>query len=213
MRNAAVEAAGPRVEKFSVSGGRWFGIVIAALAAALALILVVQDPSGDVGFAVFGAAFVLVTWVVMIRPDVSVHEQGVLLRNMMRDTFVPSPAIERCIVAQSLQVFACGRRFYGLGVSRSARSVMRERAGPRPGLLAARLPGGSEPSHQTRHRFANEEQTGGTYVAYVEERITNLGREAKTTAEDADRKVVVAWAWAPIAALVVAAACVLYLVL
>lgn len=207
MSNAAVEAAGPVVERFAAASGRvlgWLGVGAGGLVGVASL---VDDPVHDWAGAGAGLAIGIASWLVLVRPRASLHADGVLLRNILRDSYLPFSAVERCRVTQTLMIYAAGQTYHGLGVSRSARSIMREQRGSTTALGAGpALAGGFGSSRREQaeaepvHRFANEEQTGGTYAGYVESRILS-----KANAVDDDgREPVVAWDWPAVAALVVA---------
>ncbi|MGI8577610.1 MAG: hypothetical protein ACR2KG_06755 [Nocardioidaceae bacterium] len=52
----------------------------------------------------FSIAFAALAWVVLVRPAPAAHKNGMLLQNMVRDSFVPWNSIAGCRVAQTLQV-------------------------------------------------------------------------------------------------------------
>lgn len=204
MSNAATRAAGREVERFAAPAGRWLGYAVIALGAALVVVAVVGDTVIERNMGVVGVAGALLSWVVLVRPVASIHEHGVLLRNMARDIFVPASQIERCRVFQTLQVVTAERHFHGLGVTRSARSMVREERGPRlgAGFLGVGGTGVVPALREPVHRLANEEQTGSTYHTYVESRILQLAGSAQPD----DRQPVSAWDALPLGALASAAA-------
>lgn len=203
MHNAAIEAAGPQVEKFAAAGGRWLGLAVVATAAIAVATIVTSDPGSSLKGVFVCLAGALIAWVVLIRPVAAVHANGVLLRNMVRDTFVPASSILRCQVFQTIQVVTDSDRFHGLGVSRSARAMMKEQRGSRrgPGLpLGGGLGRTLSVDEGPGHHFADQEQTSGSYSEYVETRVTRLGEDARPDG----REPVVAVAWPSVAALVAA---------
>ncbi len=199
VSSTAREAAGAEVERFASPPGRLLGLFIMVAGAVIGVLVVAQQPAEGRGFGFLCTAVVLVAWVVMVRPAVAVHEHGVLLTNMLRDTFVPSSKIERCRSTQTLRIAADGQTYQGLGITRSARSMMKENRTARASLFG----GQAGADYLTAHRFANEEQTGGPYAEYVESRIEQLASDAKPDA----RGPVVSWAWPSAAALALALAC------
>jgi hypothetical protein len=208
MSNAAEAAAGPVVEKFAASVGRWLGYCGIAFGVAVAVAVFFDHPSRNWQVAAFGIGVAALSWLILVRPSVSLHEHGVLLRNMVRDTFVPSSKIDRCKTAQTLMIRAGADTFHGLGVSRSARSLMREKRGARPGVMGSlgNIPASfgagaiDDPSETSRRRYATEEVQGPTYQEYVESRIERAAHDARPD----DREPVVVWA--PPALVVLAAA-------
>jgi hypothetical protein len=130
VSNAAVDAAGAEEERFSGTGGRLFGWVGVAAGVTMCLLSVVSDPLRDRKTVYVAVVLASVCWVVLIRPSVSSNANGVVLRNMLRDTFVPWSKIERCRVVQTLQIATEDQQhFQGLGVSRSARSMVKQSYG------------------------------------------------------------------------------------
>lgn len=206
--NSAGEAAGPETERFAASSGRWLGYVSATAGALMTIAALVTDVAGNRGQALAGVAIALVSWVVIIRPQVAAHEHGVLLTNMLRDTFVPWTGIRRCRVVQTLQVDTEEQTFHGLGLGRSARSLMREQRGGRSGTPFGIGSGGLlSPTRVVTGQEANEPATGLDYVDYVESQLTDRAGKAG----DGGDRPVVAWAVPPLAALAVAAACVVFI--
>lgn len=129
MANRAVAAAGPVIETFTPLSGRVLGYL--AVGAGLLLALAsVSDPIANQGAILVGVILSLIAWVVLIRPLVVAHTNGVVLRNMVSDTFIPWSSIEKALVLQTLRVVTPTKVYHGLGVSRSARSIVKE---SRPG--------------------------------------------------------------------------------
>lgn len=127
MSNAAIDAAGPRTETFAVPMGRYLGYFVVGLAALLVVLSIVSHDSTSLALAGFAIAGALVSWVVLIRPEVTAHSNGLLMRNMLRDTFVPWASIKSCRVAATLQIATRDRVYHGLGISKSARAANKER--------------------------------------------------------------------------------------
>jgi Bacterial PH domain len=208
VANQAERAAGPVLEPFAGSSGRYLGYV----AAAVGLVLVVLSMLGGVGdnrvLLCFGLVIACVAWVVMIRPTVSAREHGVLLRNMTRDVFVPWSSVERARALQTLRVVTPGATYHGLGVTRSARSMLKEVRGASratPVFGGARFDSGPPARNQPLH------QTGGSYHSYVEARLQDLATvRAQSTA---GMRPVVSWALLPVIAVVVTAVCVVGMVI
>lgn len=210
VRNAASTSAGAEVEKFAAAPGRWFGWAIVVLSGGLAAFLVVGQPTQD-RRAIYAVGCIwLLSWVMFIRPVVSIHANGVLLRNMVRDTFVPWSKIERCRAFQTLQVVTDEARFHGLGVSRTARSMLKQSYG-RSSItfgLGGMSAGGASDATTTGGGRQNV-RPDIAYQDYVETRIESLARDA----EPDDLEPVVAWVWHAVAAVAVSAALVVLLVL
>lgn len=84
--------------------------------------------SHDIPTVLICIAFCALAWVVLIRPAASAHQNGMLLQNMLRDSFVPWGSIVGCRVAQTLQVATRhnNKVYHGLGVTKSARQGLKQ---------------------------------------------------------------------------------------
>jgi hypothetical protein len=208
MANEAERAAGPVLEPFAGSSGRYLGYVAAAVGVVLAVVSALGGVGANRVLLCFGLVIACVAWVVMIRPAVSAREHGVLLRNMTRDVFVPWSSVERTRALQTLRVVTEGATYHGLGVTRSARSMLKETRGASratPVFGGALFDGGPPPRNQPLH------QTGGSYHSYVEARLQDLATvRAQSTA---GMRPVVSWALLPVIAVVVTAVCVVGMVI
>jgi hypothetical protein len=208
--NAATEAAGGQMEKFAAPPSRWFGVAAVVGAAVLAVVVVVNDPRDSAKVLASAATVCLISWVVLIRPIVSAHGHGVLMHNMLRDVFVPWSRIDRCRIVQTLQIVTTDEeRFHGLGISRSARQMVRRRYG-RSSLLTGGLGFGmGSKLNDTVEPPVTSGAADIAYQDYVESRIRELADNARSD----DLWPIVSWAWEPIAALVLAVACAVLLFL
>lgn len=229
MKTTAAADAGPLREKFAAPAGRYLGYVVVVAAAVVILFGLATDARGSLPVALFAVAFSLLAWVVLIRPSAAAHEQGMLLTNMMRDIFVPWQIIRACRVSQTLQIVTEQRTYHGLGVSKSARQQRRESRRNRPGgdkapigpalfgvghLISTTSPFGRR-DHDDRGAQAEaisrakQEQEGGSYFEYTEQRVSVLAHSALASATPpATTSPRVSWALLPALALVTAAACV-----
>lgn len=209
VANGAERAAGPVVEPFAAPAGRVLGYIAAAAGLLLALGSAFTDFGTNRGLFLFGVATACIAWVVMIRPAVAAHEHGVLLRNMARDVFVPWSSIERTRSMQTLQVVTPEATYHGLGVSRSARSMMKEArrgSGATPVFGAGGAFFGRGYTPRDSHLVAAQQRGSGSYQSYVESRLQDLATQrSKATAQ---QKPLVAWAVLPIIALLATVACV-----
>jgi hypothetical protein len=211
MPNHAVDEAGAVVEKFAPSGGRNLGYVSVGLLLVVAVGSAANGVVANHEVILACVAAGLIGWVALIRPVAVAHSQGLLLRNMARDTFIPWSKVERCAVHQTLQVATPEGMFHGLGVSRSARSLMKsdktissmQMRGT--GFLGFGGGGGvGVGSSANPSRRANEEASGGSYTDYISSRILDLARRGKGV----EAETVVAWDPLPVTAVVIAAVCV-----
>lgn len=145
-------------ERFTVWTSRIMGGVGMAVVVVAVLYGVsgIGDPYHPVVYAVCGLIGV-VLWVMMLRPSVSVEDEGLVLRNGLNTVRIPLAAIEQVAVRQWLAVrLGDERRFTNPGVGRSRRQAF---ADERKGDEA--------------------ELTDLSYGAFVERRIRKLAEEAR----------------------------------
>lgn len=207
LQSKAVEAAGPLEEKFATSSGRWLGWIGVALGLAVVLLDPLTADSMNVSVLFIGVACACVSWVALARPRASAHRDALLLQNMVRDIAIPWPQIERCQVGQTLVVSTVeAERFHGLGVTKSARSQMREEYGTTSILLSFGRGSGQRAKTEEGPSFAAGEFVGATYTSYIESRIAGLASRGERGGEGQRAgRPVVAWAPVPVALLGVAA--------
>ncbi len=215
MTNSAVEAAGPEIETFATPAGRYLGYIVVGAAVVLCVLGLNSQGTDAFGLMGFSLAFASLAWVALIRPRVTAHQQGLLLRNMLRDTFVPWAMIRTCRAAQTLQVGTRDKIYHGLGLTKSARQASREArqrndrgrsmVGPNLGMssVASAPTMAAKPTDGLIVNQAKEEQIGGSYFSHAEQRIEILAR--KGAAVSADKQPKVAWDPIAIGALVLAA--------
>lgn len=216
MRNAAVEAAGPRTETFVVPMGRYLGYLVVGTALLLIVFGIEGEGTGSLGLIGFCVAFGMVAWVVLIRPEVTAHRNGLLMRNMLRDTFLPWASIKSCRVAQTLQIGTRDKVYHGLGVSKSARQSARERRrsrrqepiGPNTGMSSLQFPMKTDLDDKTEVNLVMQEHVIKDDFVHTERRIETLVRERSAATQGQSPKVV--WDPVPIAALAVALAGVVF---
>ncbi|HET7174313.1 MAG TPA: PH domain-containing protein [Nocardioidaceae bacterium] len=222
--NDAVRAAGPQTEAFTTASGRVFGYIVMGCAAVVIIFSLATDPVGSRALEQVALAFALIAWAILVRPKVAAHERGLLMRNLVHDTFVPWDKIKGCRAAQTLQVSTRDAVFNGVGLSKSPRTTLREqrraaRGGQQPmnlfGLGRQYAMRNQPPLDTPRGTFANpvverarQQQVGGSYFDYVEQRVGGLADQAPA---NPDSVPVVSWSLAPIVALLVAAAAVAFI--
>ncbi len=207
MESAAHAAAGPVVERFAPSAGRFLGYAGAVVGLVLAIGSAVAGVAANRGVLCFGVAVACLAWVVLIRPVAAAHENGVLLCNMLRDTFVPWSRIERLQILQTLQVVTPEATYHGLGVTRSARTMMKETRRPSApvfGIGGGMFGRGYTPSDAELR--AAQHGGGTSYQAYVESRLQDLATTRQAGASPA--QPVVSLAPLSVVAMAVAAICV-----
>jgi hypothetical protein len=202
MPNAAELAAGPVIERFARGSARWLGYFGVLVGGVTSVVATATGLSNWREIAL-GVGIALISWVVLIRPEASLHEHGVYFRNMLRDAFIPASKIEACHTSQTLMVRAEAVVYHCPAVTRSARSMIREKHGGRTSVLGSfgGLGGGNaQPPTPAEFRYGEELQSATSYEAYVETRILRAAEDAVPD----DRSAVVAWALQPVAGTVFA---------
>jgi len=124
--------------------------------------------------AVFGA---VVVWVSQLRPRVTAYTRDLHLKGSLRDARVPYVLIDEVTMAQTLNVWAGGRRFMCIGIGKSLGSDIRQRAKKeRQGSLL-----GTSRSREFSERaeVAAPDQTAMSYHTFVVTRIEELVDQAK----------------------------------
>jgi hypothetical protein len=201
VKSKAAAAAGRATEKFSSTGSRWLGVVAVVMGLVLIGGAALEGPGKNWRLEAFGLAFALLSWAIFVRPVISAHEHGLLMRNVFRDIYVPWGSIERCKALLTFQVATPEGIVHGYGVTRSTRSIMRERVGSRTvfgSIFGSGSSGLFSGASENPSRRANEVvQSSVSYVDFVESRIQTL---AESSAEPPG-PVTTSLAWAPIAAL------------
>jgi hypothetical protein len=207
VSNAAVQAAGTRIERFGPSPGRLFGLVMIGLVTLVVVAILLGDPRRDAKAMLFALTLALVCYVVLVRPVVSANANGVLLVNMLRDVYVPWSSIDRCRSLHTLQIVTHDNvYFHGLGISRTSRQLARKHNG-RTSLLSGGLsfglaggpPEHSQPSAGPRSGVSSL-GAGVVYADYVEDRIQRLAQESLPGSSEP----VTSWAWESVAAMAAA---------
>lgn len=210
LRSSAVTAVGPLIEKFAPSAGRWLGCFGMAVGVAMVVLEPLTSERTNVTVILLGVALICVSWVVMVRPRAAAHERGLLLQNLVRDAAIPWPRIERCTVGQTLIVTTTeAESFHGLGVTRSARTQMREQYGTSSIMLGGMRATGRKLAPERGPSMAEGEWQAGTYTSYVESRIAGLASKGERGGQDETYEPFMAWAPVPLLLLAVAVACVL----
>ncbi|MGH3473272.1 MAG: hypothetical protein ACRDPG_14655, partial [Nocardioidaceae bacterium] len=218
MEKKAAALPGPLQEKFAPPAGRYLGLMVVAIAAITIVVVLVQDDFARArGLLLLALAFGLTSWVILVRPRVAAHKSGLVMTNMLRDVFVPWGLLGNVRLSQTLQVATKdGRVVHGLGLTKSARrsvksSLRKDRDKTSPGGVFGFHLGGpmsmrSDPMGEAPKLLtAREEQQGGEYLQYAEQRIHNLAHAARADTEMPLRK---SWALLPCAALGLAVLCV-----
>ena len=181
-----------QVERFTVWSSRIVG-VIGLVAVAVIVLLGVTGAGGDyhpAAYAVCGLIGVVI-WVAILRPEVAIAGDRLVLRNPLNKVGIPLAAIEQIAVRRWLAVRVGDRTLTNAGISRSRRQGVRD---------------------DERRDVTGIEIAALSYGAIVERRIQRQAQEARdrqgiknyseeqlALAADVRRT----WAWPEIAALAV----------
>ena len=143
------------VEDFRPSSGRITGVLGVGICIGIVLLGVAEFdegfPPAVVWAALFGAGLF---WSATLRPRVRVTGSELRLRNMLTTISVPLAAIEQIVVRHVLSVRAGDHRYVSAAVGKSWRQVLKSDRG--------------EPGEDA------------SYPAFVEERLAQLAKEART---------------------------------
>ncbi len=119
------DGLGMELERFPASAGRWFGYVVIAGAAVLAVDVVRQgiDTSGAMGLAVLlGGA--VGTYMVMVRPQAIAYAAGLRVKRLASDVDVPWSRLERAMRRQTLRIETDSGVVHCVAAPRSARAML-----------------------------------------------------------------------------------------
>ena len=144
------------VERFRPTSGRVSGVLALILVAGVLLIRLLDPGSGLPTPVVWAAvAFGVLAWASLLRPQVWVERDHLVLRNMLETTRVPLAAIERVVVQQVLVVNAGDRRYVSAAIGKGLRQTMKQNRGTaRPTAV-------------------------DSYPVFVEDRISQLAEDAR----------------------------------
>lgn len=208
LASAAVRAAGSPVETFAPPPGRWLGYAGIAGTLIFGGSGAIADPGQNLWMVYAAVIASAAFYVALVRPTVTAGRDGLLMKNMLRDTCVPWALIERARVSQTLQVATAERDvFHGLGATRSARSMMREqrrsaaRRSGRPVGGLSLFGGGGMSTGEDRSGYPDQQQLAGSYTDYIETRIMQLAGDAAHRNGTTTSAPMVSWAAVPVAVL------------
>lgn len=181
-----------QVERFTVWSSNIVG-VIGLVAVAVIVLLGVTGAGGDYHPAVYAVCGLIgvVIWVVIIRPEVAIAGDRLVLRNPLNKVGIPLAAIEQIAVRRWVAVRVGDRTLTNAGISRSRRQGARD---------------------DQRKDVTGIEIAALSYGAIVERRIQRQAEEARDRQGiklHSDEQLALAadvrktWAWPEIAALAV----------
>ncbi len=105
----------------------WVGVVLAAVVVTLVAINERSEDGLRTGLAV--ALVGVVVWCYLLRPRIKVRPPILLLRNAFADWEIPLASVEEVTVRTVTGVYTAERRYDGIAVGRTVRSILRSQAG------------------------------------------------------------------------------------
>ncbi|WP_433251958.1 PH domain-containing protein [Streptosporangium sp. CA-135522] len=168
----------------------WIWMAFAA-GNAVDLILRYSGPSSLVAAAVLGVLTALV-FIACLRPAVVLAEDGVLVRNPLRNTFVPWEKVDEVTVSHAIKITSGdgGVRCWTPQTSARERAAAVRRANPASTGGRYR----TEPVRSRGEQAAAEALAGKTHADWVAEQITERAEAARRTAAGSGPMKVT---WAP----------------
>nr|PZN39394.1 MAG: hypothetical protein DIU60_21075 [Actinomycetota bacterium] len=195
-------AGGPAVKPrvFRSKGAFVLGWIWLAFAALNAVDLIVRGrmPSSLVAGAVLGV-LTAVIYVTCLRPGIFLREDGVLVRNPLRDAFVPWAALGDVRVTHAILIESGGRTIRSWTPQVSNRELIR--------MARSRPAGGGRDGDGDRDRPGHtprdhaEAVANRTHAHWVAEQIVEESARARGRSGDAAGTLTVTWSPAPLAAL------------
>lgn len=131
------------VERYHETGSRILGVLGVVLSVVAGLGIVSGGVSG-IDVALLGGAVLVaaLSWAALIRPEVRLTGDEVVLRNMLETVRIPLASVDEIHVSRVLAIRAHGQRFVSPAVSRPMHEMRGGRGGrrAREGAVPVRLP-------------------------------------------------------------------------
>jgi hypothetical protein len=127
---AIVKGAIVEVEKFHSSGSRILGVIGVLLALAFAAALASDGlDGGDALIVCVLGFFAVLVWSAMVRPQLRLAGDRLVVRNMLTSLSFPVAAVEAVEARQVVVLRAGGRKFISAAVSKSLYQVLKDNRG------------------------------------------------------------------------------------
>jgi hypothetical protein len=164
---------------------------------------VVDAPQSAVPIIGWTGALVLVCWVVLVRPTVTAYQNGLQLKNVLRDVFIPWERIERARATNVFRVVTDEGTYSCTGIGRSARAQVRsdQRYADRP-TMAGMLLGSGVSRTLGLGAQTNKGPSLPDYVEQVVMREAGTRTKARERNGEPPRSIRRAWAVDGVGALV-----------
>ncbi|MFI6453966.1 hypothetical protein ACIBF6_20685 [Streptosporangium amethystogenes] len=159
----------------------WLWMVFAA-GNAVDLVLRYNGRLSMVAAAVLAVLTALV-FVTCLRPMIVMSEEGVLVRNPLRNAFVPWSGVDEVTVSHSITITSGGRRVRCWAPQTSARERAAAARKGKPVLARGRFR--TEPVRSKAEQAAAEAMAGKTHADWVAEQITERAKTARRAASAA----------------------------
>ncbi|WP_433373022.1 hypothetical protein [Streptosporangium sp. CA-115845] len=156
----------------------WLWMVFAA-GNAVDLVVRYNGRLSMVAAAVLGVLTMLV-FVTCLRPMIVLSEEGVLVRNPLRNAFVPWSGVDEVKVSHLITITSGGRRVRCWAPQTSARERAAAARKGRPALARGRFR--TEPVRSKAEQAAAEAMAGKTHADWVAEQITERAKAARRAA-------------------------------
>ncbi len=195
------------IERFSPTGGRWFGIAGIVVAAALLGLIVADSGAGATAAAVAAGLvwFAVGMYVALVRPTMHAYTDHLLVRNLVSDTHVPWHLITDAEVRQTLRVYTRDKVVHAVAIGRTARQQMRLNArSTGGGAGTGAMFGMSRIEKHATEGGPNAEYGSVEYVDFVTQRVLTLAKQQQQESRHM-AGIRRRWAYLEIAALVLLA--------
>lgn len=166
------------LERFKPTTGLfvgWAGLLVAGFALGYVVLQVHSMAGLRIGL---GAVFAgIVIWVSQLRPRVTAYSDALHLKGSLRDAHVPYVLIDEVALGQTLNVWVGDRRFVCIGIGKSLRTDMRQRA--KRAKQGSLLGAGRLREFSEKAEMAQPDQTAMSYQTFVVTRIEELVEQAR----------------------------------
>lgn len=186
------------VESFAPTGGRVLGIITLVIGLAVIVDIIVEWRSLE-GLTAAGVVFALgaLVWSSMVRPAVVAYEEILVLRNFVRDVWIPWRVVDNAEVRPVLTINTTdGKAYRSVAVGATGadrRAMWKARARSTDGTTPASVPGSSD-----RRGAGPPPIENASSALRAAHRVEVMAEKYADTAPEGDQ-VEQTWVWPPIA--------------